>query len=367
MSIHRRAGKNGCSYQVRYRRENGKQASRTFRIKKDAERFEASLVIDDGDIKGLTKEQRKITFAEYATIWQRTKLKRHTPKTKIRRDQILRMHLLPQLGQMPIRSIRNSHIRDLVFQWEIQGLSPQTIRNHVGIARPIFKLAMKDDIITKDPTSGLELGQPSTGLGTILDQAQCQTLLAKVDDHYRRLFYTLLCTGLRIGELFALEVRDVDFTNRWLNVRESKTDKGIRQVDLSENDLQVLRQQIESLGDESSNGTAILFRSPRGRSIHYRNLAERVLKKVISENNLPHFTFHDLRKTHATMLVAAGIDPKVVQQRLGHASIETTLKYYAQPTKERRQTAAHVAVRYLTTDSKPSLHSAIGANGCARR
>ena len=359
MSIHRRAGKKGLSYQVRYRRENGQQASRTFKTKKDAERFEASLVIDDGDIKGLTREQRKVTFAEYAAIWQRTKEKRHTPRTKVRRDQILRMHLLPHLGQMPIRSIRNSHIRDLVYQWEKQGLSPQTIRNHVGVARPIFKLAMKDDIITKDPTGGLELGQPTTGLGTILDQAQCQTLLAKVDDHYRRLFYTLLSTGLRIGELFTLEVRDVDFTNRWLNVRESKTDTGIRQVDLSENDLQVLRQQIESLGEDSNNGTAILFRSPRGRSIHYRNLAERVLKKVISENGLPHFTFHDLRKTHATMLVAAGIDPKVVQQRLGHASIETTLKYYAKPTRERRQTAAHVAVRYLTSDSAPSLESTI--------
>jgi integrase len=48
------------------------------------------------------------------------------------------------------------------------------------------------------------------------------------------------------------------------------------------------------------------------------------------------------------MLVAAGIDPKVVQQRMGHESIETTLKYYAQPTKERREAAAQVAVQYLS-------------------
>jgi integrase len=350
MSIHKRRGKKGHSYQVRYRREGGTQASRTFKTKREAERFEATLVVDDEGLRGLTAEQRKATFAEYASRWQRTKQTRHSAKTKIRRDQILRMHLLPELGSMRIRAIRHSHIRDLVTKWEELGLSRQTIRNHIGIARPIFKLAIKDDIISKDPTSGLELGQPKTDVGTVLDQKQCQTLLAGVDDHYRRLFYTLLSTGLRIGELFELEVRDVDFTNRWLNIRKSKTDTGIRQVDLSENDLQVLKQQIDSLGTDASDGGVILFRSPRGKSIHYRNLAMRVLKKVITEHNLPHFTFHDLRKTHATMLVAAGIDPKVVQQRLGHASIETTLKYYAQPTKERRESAARVAIAYLSTD-----------------
>jgi len=73
-----------------------------------------------------------------------------------------------------------------------------------------------------------------------------------------------------------------------------------------------------------------------GKTLNDRNVANRVLNKVIRETGLPHFTFHDLRRTHATMLVAAGIDPKVVQQRMGHESIETTLKYYAQPTKERR-------------------------------
>ncbi|MFM8907005.1 MAG: tyrosine-type recombinase/integrase, partial [Actinomycetota bacterium] len=56
----------------------------------------------------------------------------------------------------------------------------------------------------------------------------------------------------------------------------------------------------------------------------YRNFAQRVLKKIIKTTGLPAFTFHDLRKTHVTMLVEAGYDPKVIQQRMGHANIETT-------------------------------------------
>jgi integrase len=172
-------------------------------------------------------------------------------------------------------------------------------------------------------------------------------LLAAVDDHYRRMFYTLLATGLRIGELLGLKVGDVDFRAGVLKVRASKTAKGVREIDLSENDLKVLKEQIASL-NEHRDSTGILFRSQKGKTLNDRNVANRVLNKVIREAGLPHFTFHDLRRTHATMLVAAGIDPKVVQQRMGHESIETTLKYYAQPTKERKEAAAQVGVRYLT-------------------
>lgn len=350
MSIHKRTGKKSAAYQVRYRRENGQQASRTFSTKKEAERFEATLVVDDGDIRGLTREQRKTTFAQYAVKWQRLKQNRHGERTRQRRDQILRLHLLPNLGDMPIRSIRSTHFVELVSKWEHDGLSPYTIRNHIANARPVFKLAIKDGVINRDPTMDLELAPLPKGKGTVLDQEQCRLLLANVNDAYRRMFYVLLATGLRIGELFDLQVGDFDSQKKLLRVRKSKTSTGVREIDLSANDVQVLVAQVESLGYESENLQSVLFRSPQGKGLHYRNVAERVLKKVILDTGLPKFTFHDLRKTHATMLVAAGMDPKVIQQRLGHASIETTLKYYAQPTKERQVAAAHVAVSYLSED-----------------
>jgi integrase len=144
-----------------------------------------------------------------------------------------------------------------------------------------------------------------------------------------------------------LTVGDVDLTRRVLVVKESKTETGKREIHLSENDVEVLKQQIATLGEDSHKPDAILFRSIEGNKLVYRNLSQRVLKKIIISTGLPHFTFHDLRKTHATMLVAAGYDPKVVQQRMGHANIETTLKFYAQPTKDRLQAAAYVTERYL--------------------
>jgi integrase len=347
MSIHPREGKTGISYQVKWRREDGTQGSRTFRTKKEATVFDAQVTLDDGNARGITTEQRKVTFAKVAATWTGLKDFSHSSNTKRRRDQILRLHVLPELGQLPIRSIKTSHLRTLVASWQRKGLAPYTIRNHIANIRPIFKLAMNDGIITKDPCQGLELDRPSGRKAVILDPEQCQVLLGAVSDHYRRMFYTLLATGLRISELFKLRVGDVNFRAKTVTVRESKTAKGVREINLSENDLKVIKEQISSLVD-SARPESLLFQSPTGKALHYRNVAERVLKKVIKDTGLPRFTFHDLRRTHATMLVAAGIDPKVVQQRMGHESIETTLKYYAQPTKQRREEASQVAVKYIS-------------------
>lgn len=352
MSIHKRTGKRGDGWQVKFPRGNGRRGSKTFRTKKEAERFDAQIRLDDGQLKVLTNKQRKVSFGEYAQMWQCSKDEEHLPRTIQRRNLILKKHVLPDLGDLPIRSIRPKNLRDLVTKWRSQGLSIATIRTHIAYVGQIFRLALDDEVIIKDPTKRLRLPKAPAGKGVILDQEQCKTLLANVGDHHRRLFYVLLVTGLRIGELFQLQVGDIERGDRKLVVRRSKTPTGEIKIDLSENDLAVLDEQIRSLGAEAENTDSILFRSVEGRPLSYRNLSQRVLKKVIRESGLPEFTFHDLRKTHATMLVAAGTDPKVVEQRMGHRTIGTTLKYYAQPTKERQVEAAHVAVRYLTTPNQ---------------
>ena len=347
MSIHPRKGKYGNSYQVKWRRKDGTQGSKTFHTKKDAEHFHAKVVLDDGDLRGVTRSREKVTFAEVCTNWLKARGHRHAPATAKRRDQVLRLHVLPHLGHMPIRSIRLSHIREIVASWEREQMTAATIRTHMNYMRPVFKLAIQDDIISKDPTTGLQLPPLRHGKGTILDPEQCRTLLSAAPDGYWRAFHILLATGLRIGEFMDLTVGDVDFTRRVLVVKESKTETGKREIYLSDNDVEVLRQQIATLGEESNKPDVILFRSTEGNKLVYRNFSQRVLKKVIISTGLPHFTFHDLRKTHATMLVAAGYDPKVVQQRMGHANIETTLKFYAQPTRDRLEAAANVAREYI--------------------
>lgn len=351
MSIHKIQGKKGTSWKVRHR-FGGRQFSTNFPTKAAAERFHAELELDRGGIRGLSRDQRNVTFAELADSWTRLKDLEHAPRTKMRRDQILRDHLLPKLGHLPIRSIKNSHFRDLVVGWREKELAPYSIRNHIACARPIFKMAIEDGLITRDPTAGLKIAIAPRRASILLTQNDCQTLLLNVDDAYRTAFYTLLATGVRIGELMSLKVEDVDFANKVLRIRKSKTKCGVRNIALSTNDLNVLRAEIQRWSHLGGGADAPLFRSQRGKPLHYRNMRERVLIPVIRRSALPRFTFHDLRGTHASMLVAAGMDPKVVQQRMGHASIETTLKYYAQATEERRAAASEVAVAFLAVDKQ---------------
>ena len=100
-------------------------------------------------------------------------------------------------------------------------------------------------------------------------------------------------------------------------------------------------------GRTGANENEPLFSSPEGHEIHYRNFIQRVFKKAASKAELPNITFHDLRRTHATILIASGASQKVVQERLGHRSISTTLALYAQGTEQGHIDAASATQKFL--------------------
>jgi integrase len=343
VSVHKRPTKRGYTYQVRFRLLNGHQASRSFATRREAEAFNGQVRASLNGVATNGHRAQKITFGEIASLWVSSS--RHRVTTSRRRDGILRNYLLPALGQQPVASIKHSDIRLLVAQWRAKGLSPQTVKNHIGILRPILDLAVRDDYIPRNPAVGLRLETPPTPKRVALTAEQCQLFLATVDDHYRPLFYFAISTGMRASELFSARVGDVDFDLRRIMIPQSKTANGVREILLSENDLLVLQQHM--LRHQLSEDDSYLFPSPRGKKIQYRNIAGRVLKTAIVDSGLPSFTFHDLRRTHATMLVEAGVNPKVIQERLGHQTLELTLRLYAQPTRESRERASNVAISYL--------------------
>ena len=353
MSIQRRRGKKGVSYQVRYRRSDGGQASRTFRTRREAEVFNSKIVIDDDGIRSLTRTQRKITFAEVAERW--VKQCNHRPRTAIARDQILRVHLLPFLGLRPIRSITTSDLRDLVAMWREKGYSPGSIRNFVRIISPIMKMALADDLITRNPTSALRLEPTRPAKRIELSPKQCQLMLLHAGDYYRPLIYFLLATGVRVGEALELRVGNVDFEKSQVVVTESKTAAGLRRISLCEHDLGVIRRQIEVMHGSEPEADRHLFLGVGGGPVNDGYLRRQVIPKIIRESGLPKFTPHDLRRAHATMLVDAGVNPLVVKERMGHASIETTLSYYARPTARALESASEVAFDYISRVDSPAV------------
>jgi len=181
---------------------------------------------------------------------------------------------------------------------------------------------------------------------------------AKGDD-LEALWYLAITTGMRRGEILGLRWSDVDLEAATLSVRrtlsrgatsrleagEPKTLAGRRRVALPTSTVERLRQhktKQKTLWLAVGSGYAdreIVFATVNGTPIHPNTLT-RAYDKIIESANVPRIRFHDLRHTSATLLLASGEHPKVVQERLGHASISETLDRYSHVSADMQQRAA---------------------------
>ena len=193
-----------------------------------------------------------------------------------------------------------------------------------------------------------------------LSAQQARLLLAAAEgERFEALFVLAVTTGMREGELLGLQWADVDFdggmlrVERTLNVisgklffAEPKTELSRRRLVLSERAIQALathreRQLCERrwLG-EAWDDLGLVFPNTIGRPEDPRSFTRREFAPLLCKAGLPHIRFHDLRHTAATLLLEEGINPKVVQEMLGHAHISITLGLYAHVTPKMLHAAA---------------------------
>ena len=346
MSIHKINGKTGTRYQVKFLQSNGRQSAKNFRTKKEAQDFEASIRSAKSKGKWVDTKAASIKFSDFVETWKETKTNQR-PRTAYRRDNILNKHLLPALGNTPLRSIHRSDIQKLVTKWTNDGLAPRTIKHHIRILHPIFQMAVLDDIIVKNPTIGVDTPRPGKVERHVLSSYECVALINATPSEYQPLVKIALATGMRFQEIQDLKIKDLDLLRKTLTIRKSKTDAGLRTIKLSDYEVGVIAEHLSANGRTGANESEPLFTSPEGHEIHYRNFIQRVFKKSAMKAELPNIKFHDLRRTHATILIASGASHKVVQERLGHRSISTTLALYAQGTEQGHIDAANATIDYI--------------------
>lgn len=337
-------GKRGNRYKVRFRDGQGKQCSSTFRTLAEAKDFKRT--VDHERQSGSTPSARanKITFVDFTSTWRESQ--RHRPSTARRRDGILADHLIPTLGDLTLDKIRRPTLQSLVDKWEADGLQPNTIRNHVQILRSVFKRAVRDEILMKNPAADLELPRVRRPEHQALTPDQCVALLNATGEDYAPIVLAFLGTGCRWAELAGMTVADFDPVNRTVRVTTSKTDAGLRTIHLDSQTALAVSKHLLATG-RSGLSDGPLFTSPEGQPLNYANFRNRVLIPAFKRAGLVGFTLHSLRRTHATLLVAMGHNAKVVQDRMGHAHIETTLTYYVMPTDADKQRTATALTDYL--------------------
>jgi len=356
MGIFTRKTNNGARYQVKWRRLDGTQTSKTFRTVTEARQFKAS--IDTYKSRGTLPDDRqaKVTFAQYAERYIQSL--NHRESTVRRRDGIMKKHLLPSIGHLRMTHIRHIDLQKEVSKWHRAGLSPRSILNHVHVLKPIFDAAAREDIIMKNPVIGLKLPKPGKVERHPLEPQECHALLKAINTGYGPLIHFALATGVRWRELETLQIGDLNLLRKEVVIRQSKTDAGIRTLPLESEDIAYIAKHIADSGRTGADNESPLFTSPEGKALHYSNFRRRVFLPACELAGIPDVTFHDLRRTHATMLVAEGHSIKVVQERMGHRSITTTLMLYAVATEEGRIGAAGAKNRYLRGESINPLDQA---------
>jgi integrase len=333
--------------------------------KRDAATELAKLVA--GAATGEHIDPSRMTVAEFFVRWERDWVASNvSPKTGERYSELLRLHAKPHIGAMRLQKLRPLQLTEL-YGTLAANLAPRTIGHVHRVLHQALSLAVDWDVVASNVAARVSPPRVEQEEIEILTAAETKAILEKARGRTIHQIATLaLATGMRRGELLALRWQDIDLdaaritvarsleqTTAGLRFKEPKTRHGRRTFGLPPSAVSDLRQHWKTqqelrlaLGAGKSPASALVFsdingepRRPDGISQTWRKLAKAA--KVTA-------TFHSLRHTHASHLIAAGLDILTISRRLGHASPTITLSVYGHlfpQTDDRAAQAIEAAIR----------------------
>jgi integrase len=352
------------------RDENGKRITETGTCPSEKDAREARLRAAQRLRAGLVpvSRQTSLTLAAWLRRWIKGRVDLGE-KTRHRYNQIIETQIIPHIGHYHLSSLSSSTIQgfysDLLLNGRTTaegGLAPASVL----LVHHILNKALKDAVAADDVRllrnpmiSGINLPRvETTELNLPSREELAQIISAAKDTTWEALVIVAVFTGARRGELLALRWDDVDLATGHLTIqrslgqvgrqafiKEPKTQSGRRTLILPKIAIDALRRQLarqnacrKKLGEgyheselifTQNDGSTIL---PDSISCNFHRLCDKAKVKRIR--------FHDLRHMQAVMLLEQGVNPKVIQSRLGHRDIRTTLQRYSHVTDWMQQDAA---------------------------
>ena len=250
-----------------------------------------------------------------------------------------RNHGLPGIGGRRLARLEPTDLRALYRRLVDGGLSPTTVRHLHGVLHRALGQAARDGLVPRNVAALVTPPSRAKTSVTALTPAQTRQLLtAAAGNRLEALYVLAVTTGMRRGELLALEWADVDLDAGVAAVRGTKTASSRRRVALSATAVEALRRREAAAAAELPS--ALVFPSWAGTEMNASNLLHRSFTPLLEKAGLPHVRFHDLRHTAATLLLGAGTHPKVVGDMLGHSSVGVTLDLYSHVTPTMTAAAA---------------------------
>jgi integrase len=276
-------------------------------------------------------------------------------------------HLIPAVGQVALQQLTTAVLNALYKELLDRGTGPRTVQYVHATIRKALNDAVRWGLLVRNPALHAAVPTPHRAELRTWTADELRHFLESV--HGDRLYAAwrlAALTGMRRGEVLGLRWADVDLDGGWLAVRQAlvvvdndvrvskpKTARGSRRIALDPGTVAALRahhtaQAAEQLAAGPAwAGGGLVFTRQDGAPLHPEYVRRRFDRRI-ARAGLPRIRFHDLRHTHATLALQAGVHPKVVSERLGHATVAITLDVYSHAIPALHQDAAATVANLVT-------------------
>lgn len=330
----------------------------TCRTKREAEAKLAELIhqVNTGILMS-----PKGTLGEFIERWLKEYASPNlSPRTLEGYESIFRAHMKSGLGNIPLKNLKPEYIQKYYTDRLATGLSTTSVRHHAMLLHRILEHAVKWQLLSRNPADAVTPPVTRYVEMKTLDEKGVEIVMAEAKKtSYFALFTLALHTGLRRSEILALRWLDVDLIMAEIYVSRSmhrllshdiifsgtKTAKSSRTVALAPSIVIMLRKHLDKEMAECAwagvpfTNDRLLFCHWDGQPLIPSSVSQ-AWRRLIRRLGYGHIRFHDLRHSCATLLLKAGVHPKIVQERLGHSSIAITLDTYSHVTPGMQHQAA---------------------------
>jgi integrase len=277
----------------------------------------------------------KITFAKFSEIWLKTHAETSLKRSTLARYRdIIGRVFMPALGAIPLCNLKAFHIHALAAE-RLKAVSPKTAADELGLMKQMLGCARRWGYIDSDPSEPIKRPRSGNAEIEILNPEEIGKLIAAIDRRYRLALLTCVLTGMRAGELWALQWPDIDFETLQIHVKRSlwrgefqspKSRSSVRRIAIPQRlALELKKWKLAS----SPNELDLVFPNGEGKPACHDNFVKRHFEPALRRAGLKKVRFHSLRHSNASWRIAAGQNLKFVQNQLGHSSIKITLDVYA--------------------------------------